>query len=304
MFDNKNVPSTNGQGLSDVGQTRELNPLMNQNPAGSNLMDENKGVADFNQGKDFPFKKVENKKYPDTPEAVRAEDMFAGTETENKIQNNQFVPTQQNNLNNTQQIMQQKNSIGQSNMQNPTAMPFDQIQTNNKSGNKWLTVIIIFLVVIVLGLAGYWVYNIINSDATNNFDDLNNLEQENDINKILDNLQTQTQTQNEQKNIDNNLPAQEENVTEENASVQEEVVEQDSDQDGLSDSQERELGTNPARVDTDFDGLSDREEVEVYQTDPTSADSDRDGYLDGVEVNNGYNPLGPGKINELNNQIE
>lgn len=44
-------------------------------------------------------------------------------------------------------------------------------------------------------------------------------------------------------------------------------------------------------VDTDKDGLSDYEEINVYQTNPLSADTDGDGYLDKIEIMNGYNPL-------------
>ncbi len=70
----------------------------------------------------------------------------------------------------------------------------------------------------------------------------------------------------------------------------------DSDGDGLPDSVELTLGTNPNAADTDNDGLSDREEVEIYKTDPLKPDTDGDGYLDGQEVKGGYNPLGPGKL--------
>lgn len=42
--------------------------------------------------------------------------------------------------------------------------------------------------------------------------------------------------------------------------------------------------------DSDNDGLSDDEE-KVYGTDPNKADTDGDGYSDGVEVKSGYNPL-------------
>ncbi len=47
--------------------------------------------------------------------------------------------------------------------------------------------------------------------------------------------------------------------------------------------------------DPDKDGLSNLQE-EFYGTDPNNADSDGDGFLDGQEVNNGFNPLGPGRL--------
>lgn len=74
---------------------------------------------------------------------------------------------------------------------------------------------------------------------------------------------------------------------------------QDSDGDGLTNEQEIDAGTSVSKADTDNDGLGDREEVQVYGTDPRRADTDGDTYPDGVEVDGGYNPNGPGKILEL-----
>ena len=70
----------------------------------------------------------------------------------------------------------------------------------------------------------------------------------------------------------------------------------DTDNDGLSDEEEKALGTNPYLADSDNDGLSDKEEVNIYNTNPTNPDSDSDGYLDGEEIKNGYNPNGQGKL--------
>jgi hypothetical protein len=58
----------------------------------------------------------------------------------------------------------------------------------------------------------------------------------------------------------------------------------DSDSDGLSDSDEAALGTDPANPDTDADGLQDGEEVNQYLTSPLMADSDGDGLSDGTEI--------------------
>ncbi len=55
----------------------------------------------------------------------------------------------------------------------------------------------------------------------------------------------------------------------------------DSDADGLEDSLEAKLGTDPARADTDGDGLSDYDEHCKYRTDPTKKDTDGDGIPDG-----------------------
>lgn len=90
----------------------------------------------------------------------------------------------------------------------------------------------------------------------------------------------------------------------------------DSDGDGLSDSQEVFLGTDPLNPDTDGDGLTDGEEVLKYiteplnrdtdgdilidgdevitfKTDPRNPDTDRGGVNDGVELGRGSNPLNP-----------
>ena len=60
----------------------------------------------------------------------------------------------------------------------------------------------------------------------------------------------------------------------------------DSDADGLTDDEEKALGTNPFDPDTDHDGLSDFDEVRKYHTDPLNPDTDFDGLKDGAEVYN------------------
>jgi len=89
-----------------------------------------------------------------------------------------------------------------------------------------------------------------------------------------------------------------------NNNNQQNLVEVDSDNDGLSDSEEQTLGTNSLQTDSDADGLFDREEVKIYKTNPLVADTDGDNYIDGTEVKNGYDPNGPGKLLQLpiNNQ--
>ncbi len=97
------------------------------------------------------------------------------------------------------------------------------------------------------------------------------------------------------------------------------VIIKDTDGDGVPDSVEELLGTNPGSMDTDRDGildgeeidgwktdplkidtdgdkLSDYNEVKVYRTDPLNPDTDGDGYQDGEEVYNGFNPKGAGKL--------
>ena len=75
----------------------------------------------------------------------------------------------------------------------------------------------------------------------------------------------------------------------------------DSDKDGLSDLMEKQLGTNSNNTDSDRDGLIDGDEVMVWKTDPLNADTDGDGFNDGVEIKNGYNPNGPGRLASVAN---
>lgn len=58
----------------------------------------------------------------------------------------------------------------------------------------------------------------------------------------------------------------------------------DPDGDGLTNREEKQLGTNPRAADTDGDGLSDGDEVKKDSTNPLKADSDGDGLSDGDEI--------------------
>ncbi|MBI5037622.1 MAG: calcium-binding protein [Candidatus Kerfeldbacteria bacterium] len=53
---------------------------------------------------------------------------------------------------------------------------------------------------------------------------------------------------------------------------------------------------NASTLDTDNDGLTDVQEG-VWGTDILNPDTDGDGFLDGTEVQNGYNPNGTGALN-------
>lgn len=69
----------------------------------------------------------------------------------------------------------------------------------------------------------------------------------------------------------------------------------DSDDDGVPDTTEHQLGTDPYRPDnegqdSDGDGASDEQE-RLAGTDPNDADSDGDGVSDGDEIARGYDPL-------------
>jgi hypothetical protein len=67
--------------------------------------------------------------------------------------------------------------------------------------------------------------------------------------------------------------------------------EDDYDNDGLTNLQEYEYGTDPFNSDTDGDGLTDYEEIYVCGTNPCEYDTDGDGLGDELEVSVGLNPL-------------
>ena len=58
----------------------------------------------------------------------------------------------------------------------------------------------------------------------------------------------------------------------------------DSDEDGITDCDEKNLGLDPMNNDTDEDGLEDGVEMNKYNTDPKNADSDGDKLKDGEEI--------------------
>jgi len=102
-------------------------------------------------------------------------------------------------------------------------------------------------------------------------------------------------TESEEINLDS-ISDENDKIIEEGINVNSSAISNDIDGDGLSNEEEEILGTDLKSSDTDNDGLSDREEVKIYHTDPLNEDSDSDTYLDGEEVENGYNPLGSGKL--------
>ena len=67
--------------------------------------------------------------------------------------------------------------------------------------------------------------------------------------------------------------------------------ETDSDNDGLTDVKEKELGTNPYSADSDEDGLPDKFEIDYTKTDPLNKDTDGDKINDGDELDLGLDPL-------------
>ena len=67
----------------------------------------------------------------------------------------------------------------------------------------------------------------------------------------------------------------------------------DYDEDGLSNIDEYNYGTDPTCPDSDDDGLSDYDELFTWETNPNYWDTDDDSMSDGTEVNCGLDPLNP-----------
>ena len=65
----------------------------------------------------------------------------------------------------------------------------------------------------------------------------------------------------------------------------------DLDHDGLTNGEEKELGTDPRSIDTDNDGIIDFDEINTTKTDPLKFDTDGDTVDDGTEVALGLDPL-------------
>lgn len=76
----------------------------------------------------------------------------------------------------------------------------------------------------------------------------------------------------------------------------------DQDHDGVTDTQEKEMGLSDTQFDSDADGITDYNEINTFHTDPAKKDTDGDGFADGYEVSKGYNPNGPGKLETSQNQ--
>ena len=73
----------------------------------------------------------------------------------------------------------------------------------------------------------------------------------------------------------------------------------DEDDDGLTNREEKQYGTNIFAADTDNDQIGDKDEIEYSETDPTNPDSDGDGIIDGLEARIGLDPLNPKSDGEI-----
>ncbi len=176
------------------------------------------------------------------------------------------------------------------------ASSFKNRKPVKRGGNKILIFVLIFILVSAI-VAAAWYYlmylpgqenvaNISNqnTNVNNNSSVVNDNSNENTNTAPLKNI-------NINKNTNNNTNTNVNTNTNTNS-----ISTLDSDSDGLPDTKEAQLKTNPRLSDTDKDGLFDGEEYKIYKTDPLNPDTDGDGYADGDEIKAGYNPNGPGKL--------
>lgn len=205
----------------------------------------------------------------------KVDDIFSDTESESMADDASVVLAESENKNISQDPI----------------INYDQSISSSSSNNiaKVFSIFGILIILAALLLGGYWVYNkygksIIAGKTKLQENKIENIQSIQTQEKPVENNQTQTAqpAQSEQTKVNDN---------------QVKII--DSDQDGLSDDAEKQLGTNPNEIDTDQDGLFDPEETRVYKTDPLKSDTDGDGHSDGSEVKGGYNPNGPGKLYEI-----
>jgi len=156
--------------------------------------------------------------------------------------------------------------------------------------SQGLMIVVISLVALaIVGGGGWWVYHSFISPPKDFFP-------QTEVN-VDNSVPVETSVENNSSSTQNN------NTTPEQVDNSVLFGEQvDSDDDQLSDDKERELGTDPNNWDSDADGLGDGDEALVWKTNPLNPDTDGDTYLDGAEVKNGYNPLGPGKLFNVSTQ--
>jgi hypothetical protein len=224
----------------------------------------------------------------------------------------------QNKEKNVEDIFQETDKFSSNNKNLPPDIPKEQLERMKAGDNSFFsdkhrpykapvskgvkpirTIILIILVVGIIGFGSYYLYDNVfmveedNQEENNQEENLNNTTEEE---KKLNN-----NTEEEEENLNNNTEEEdmEDPLTEEQEKINEEkeLKAKDSDADGLNDWEEINFyKINPLNSDSDADGLKDGDEILIYKTDPLDIDSDKDGYNDGDEANNGYNPLGEGKL--------
>lgn len=170
-----------------------------------------------------------------------------------------------------------------------------------KAKNKTIVLILMLFSLLLVLVAGWYAYKMFFSAVVPDISqEIAPADQETEA-ASSDLIPVAEQDEAGEKQTDNlwgtDEPVEENKVVEPEKSV-------DTDGDGLTDSEEFQLGTNSKEADTDSDGLFDREELKFYKSDPLDSDTDKDGYADGMEVKGGYDPNGPGKLLDQTNSLQ
>ena len=265
------------------------------------------------------FEEQDKNSQPKNP-GEKVEDIFADTDKSS----NKFIPGSQEDSNQSgQQPSQTAGSIQQhAGIGPPSALSGGKLHPSNNSQVQSVShnqmsgvkkslpiakILIVLVAVVVIGGGGFALYlSLRGGDNTGQVPQTNtdNQNQEDEVNEdgstLRDRIERDVLDPFEQSNGQDNNPSQQDSGT----GVVSAPEDNDADQDGLTNAQENEAGTNPGLFDSDFDNLSDWEEVVVFGTDPLNPDTDGDTYLDGEEVQNGYNPKGEGTLFDFENARE
>jgi len=161
---------------------------------------------------------------------------------------------------------------------------------------KYLIIIAVIVILIIAAGITYLIISRNNAD-TKNENTVNSTNTVNNKNVV----NTNTSVVNSTGNTNTSLPPELNINIPTNINTEEVVT--DTDKDGLTDEEEKQLGTDKNSSDSDNDGLSDKQEVSIYNSDPNDEDTDNDGFSDGKEVEGGYDPTGPGKLFDINKAI-
>ncbi|MCH7492373.1 hypothetical protein IID19_02135 [Patescibacteria group bacterium] len=173
-------------------------------------------------------------------------------------------------------------------------------KTGGGSKNSFLVVAIAIIVILILGVAGYFAYqkyggtnqasinNENTSAVTTNTSITNNTNNTNNNTALNSNITLNSNFNTNISNLSTNLNT----ILNTNIDLNNINLFTNSNTNTLIN-----INEIPTSVDSDLDGLTDVEEA-LFGTSVSLADTDGDNFSDGQEVLNGYNPNGPGLLED------